>query len=103
MSSCLASVSHSPHHIERRAALIADDRKLIGAQSFALARPAQPTLTWHASGGTIPGSTTVYIGVAARTGRLRLTFALLMCSIGSTIATPNRRRMSSAQLEVRAQ
>lgn len=48
--------------------LIADDRKLIGAQSFALAQPAQPTLTWHASGGTIPGSTTVYIGAAARTG-----------------------------------
>lgn len=48
--------------------LIADDRKFIGAQSFALARPAQPALTWHASGGTIPGTTTVYIGVAARTG-----------------------------------
>jgi hypothetical protein len=48
--------------------LIADDRKLVGAQSFALARPAQPTLTWHATGGTIPGTTTVYIGVAARTG-----------------------------------
>lgn len=48
--------------------LIADDRKFIGAQSFALARPAQPSLSWHSSGGTIPGSTTVYIGVAARTG-----------------------------------
>lgn len=48
--------------------LIADDRKLIGAQSFALPQPGAPTLTWHASGGTIPGSTTVYIGVAARTG-----------------------------------
>jgi hypothetical protein len=48
--------------------LIADDRKLIGAQSFALARPAQPTLTQLTSGGTIPNSTTVYVGVAARTG-----------------------------------
>lgn len=48
--------------------LIADDRKFIGGQSFALARPGAPTLTWHATGGTIPGSTTVYIGVAARTG-----------------------------------
>jgi hypothetical protein len=48
--------------------LIAKDHKFIGAQSFALTQPAQPALTWHASGGTIPGSTTVYIGVAARTG-----------------------------------
>jgi hypothetical protein len=48
--------------------LIADDRKFVGAQSFALPQPAQPTLTWHATGGTIPGTTTVYIGVAARTG-----------------------------------
>jgi hypothetical protein len=48
--------------------LIAEDRKLIGAQSFALATPGAPTLTWHSGGGTIPGSTTVHIGVAARTG-----------------------------------
>jgi hypothetical protein len=48
--------------------LIADDRKFIGAQSFALARPAQPTLTQHTTGGTIALSTTVYVGVAARTG-----------------------------------
>jgi hypothetical protein len=48
--------------------LIADDRKLIGAQSFALAQPAQPTLTQHTTGGTIPLNTTVYVGVAARTG-----------------------------------
>jgi hypothetical protein len=48
--------------------LIADDRKLIGAQSFALARPAQPTLAQLTSGGTIPNTTTVYVGVAARTG-----------------------------------
>lgn len=47
--------------------LIADDRKLIGAQSFALATPAAPTLTGSATGGTI-GTTTVYVGVAARTG-----------------------------------
>ena len=47
--------------------LIGDDRKLIGAQSFALAQPAAPTITQHATGGTI-GAVTVYVGVAARTG-----------------------------------
>ncbi len=48
--------------------LIADDRKLMGAQSFALARPAAPTLAQTDTGGTIAASTTVYVGVAARTG-----------------------------------
>lgn len=48
--------------------LIADDRKLIGAQSFALARPGAPALTQHTTGGTIAATTTVYVGVAARTG-----------------------------------
>ncbi|NUP47545.1 MAG: hypothetical protein HOW97_09580 [Catenulispora sp.] len=48
--------------------LIGDDRKLLGAQSFALARPAAPTLTQKTTGGTIPATTTVYVGVAARTG-----------------------------------
>jgi hypothetical protein len=47
--------------------LIGDDRKLVGAQSFALAQPAAPTLTQHASGGSI-GAVQVYVGVAARTG-----------------------------------
>jgi hypothetical protein len=47
--------------------LIADDRKLMGAQSFALAAAAAPTLTQHATGGTI-GAVTAYVGVAARTG-----------------------------------
>jgi hypothetical protein len=47
--------------------LIADDRKLLGGQSFPLARPAAPTLTQSATGGTI-GSVTVHVGVAARTG-----------------------------------
>jgi hypothetical protein len=47
--------------------LIGDDRKLLGGQSFALARPAAPTIAQVASGGTI-GATTVYVGVAARTG-----------------------------------
>ncbi|MCI3277651.1 hypothetical protein [Streptomyces cylindrosporus] len=47
--------------------LIGDDRKLIGAQSFALARPAAPTLTQSSTGGTI-GAVTAYVGVAARTG-----------------------------------
>lgn len=47
--------------------LIAEDRKLLGAQSFALARPAAPTLTQVGTGGTI-GAVQVYVGVAARTG-----------------------------------
>lgn len=47
--------------------LIGDDRKLLGAQSFALAATSAPTLTQHATGGTI-GAVTPTIGVAARTG-----------------------------------
>ncbi|MFF1284299.1 hypothetical protein ACFVY4_26605 [Streptomyces sp. NPDC058299] len=47
--------------------LIGDDRKLLGAQSFALARPAAPTIAQASTGGTI-GAATVYVGVAARTG-----------------------------------
>jgi hypothetical protein len=47
--------------------LIGDDRKLMGAQSFALARPAAPVVVQHASGGSI-GAVSLYVGVAARTG-----------------------------------
>src|SRR5579872_51383 len=47
--------------------LIADDRKLMGAQSFALAQAGAPTLTGHSTGGTISVSN-IYVGVAARTG-----------------------------------
>ena len=47
--------------------LILDDRKLLGAQSFALAAASAPTLTQHATGGTI-GAVTPHIGVAGRTG-----------------------------------
>lgn len=47
--------------------LIAEDRKLVGAQSFALAASSAPTLTQNATGGTI-GAVEVYVGVAARTG-----------------------------------
>lgn len=47
--------------------LIADDRKLLGAQSFALPAAAAPTLTQHASGGTV-GAVQVYVAVAGRTG-----------------------------------
>lgn len=47
--------------------LIGDDRKLLGAQSFALAAPAAPVVTQHATGGTI-GAVSLYVGVAARTG-----------------------------------
>lgn len=48
--------------------LIGDDRKLMGGQSFALARPGAPTLTQSTTGGSIPATTTVFVGVAARTG-----------------------------------
>lgn len=48
--------------------LIAEDRKLMGAQSFALARPAAPTLADAATGGTLVASTAYYVAVAARTG-----------------------------------
>lgn len=48
--------------------LIAEDRKLLGAQSFPLARPAAPALAVNLTGGSIANSTTVYVGVAARTG-----------------------------------
>lgn len=47
--------------------LIGDDRKLLGGQSFALARPAAPTIAQQPTGGTI-GASTVFVGVAARTG-----------------------------------
>jgi hypothetical protein len=47
--------------------LISDDRKQMCAQSFALAAASAPTLTQHASGGTIT-NVEVYVGVAGRTG-----------------------------------
>lgn len=47
--------------------LIGDDRKQLGAQSFALAAPAAPVLTQHATGGSI-GAVSLYVAVAARTG-----------------------------------
>jgi hypothetical protein len=48
--------------------LIGDDRKQMCAQSFALKAATAPTLTQNTTGGTIAASTTVYVGVAARTG-----------------------------------
>lgn len=48
--------------------LIGDDRKLLGAQSFALKAAATPVLAQVTTGGTIAASTTVYVGVAGRTG-----------------------------------
>ncbi len=48
--------------------LIGDDRKQLGAQSFALAAAAAPSMTTATTGGTIAASTLVYVGVAARTG-----------------------------------
>lgn len=47
--------------------LIGDDRKLLGAQSFALKTAVAPTLTQVATGGSI-GSVTVYVAAAGRTG-----------------------------------
>lgn len=48
--------------------LIGEDKALFGGQSFALPRPAAPTLVVATTGGTIPSTTTDYIAVAARTG-----------------------------------
>jgi hypothetical protein len=48
--------------------LIGDDRKQLGAQSFALKAASAPTLTQSTTSGTIPSGTTVYVGVAGRTG-----------------------------------
>jgi hypothetical protein len=48
--------------------LIGDDRKQMGAQSFALKAATAPTLTQNITGGTIAANTTVYVGVAGRTG-----------------------------------
>jgi hypothetical protein len=48
--------------------LIGDDRKQLCAQSFPLAAATAPTLVQHLTGGTIGATTTVYVGVAARTG-----------------------------------
>ena len=47
---------------------IGEDKKAFGAQSFALARPAAPTLSDSTTGGTIANSTALTVGVAARTG-----------------------------------
>ena len=46
--------------------LIAEDRKLMGAQSFALKQPATPVLTQTTVGSI--GAVSLYVGVAARTG-----------------------------------
>jgi len=46
--------------------LIAEDRKLMGAQSFALKQPATPVLTQTTVGSI--GAVSLYVAVAARTG-----------------------------------
>ena len=48
--------------------LIGEDRVLMGAQNYALAQPGTITKSTATTGGSIAASTTVYIGVAARTG-----------------------------------
>ena len=48
--------------------LIGDDRKLMGAQSFALAAPTSLKLTAVASSGSFAGTEVPYVAVAARTG-----------------------------------
>lgn len=47
--------------------MVAEDKKEIGAQAFALATPATPTVTDSATGGSIAPSTAVNVKVAART------------------------------------
>jgi hypothetical protein len=46
---------------------IGEDRKAMGGQNFALVTPTTPTISTATTGGSIPLSTTVHIGVAART------------------------------------
>ena len=48
--------------------LIGEDRLLIGGQAYALAQPGTITKSTATTGGSIAASTTVYVGVAARTG-----------------------------------
>lgn len=48
--------------------LIGDDRKLFGAQSFALATVGAPTVTASTSGGSMASGSTTYVAAAARTG-----------------------------------
>jgi hypothetical protein len=45
---------------------IGEDRKTIGACAFALTAPTTPTLATATTGGTIPLSTAVHVGVAVR-------------------------------------
>lgn len=47
---------------------IGEDRKVVNACAFALNAPAGPTMATATTGGSIPASTAVHIGVAARTG-----------------------------------
>jgi hypothetical protein len=47
--------------------LIAEEKLLIGAQSFALAQPGTVTATPSTTGGTVAASTTIKVSVAART------------------------------------
>lgn len=47
---------------------IGEDKLAFGAQNFALARPAAPTLSDATTGGSIANSTALTVGVAARTG-----------------------------------
>lgn len=47
--------------------MVLEDKKLIGAQAFALATPATPTVVASTTGGSIAASTAVNVKVAART------------------------------------
>jgi hypothetical protein len=48
--------------------LIAEEKLMIGAQSYALAQPGTVTTTPSTTGGTLPASATQGVAVAARTG-----------------------------------
>lgn len=47
---------------------IMEDKALFGGCAFALPRPVAPTMSTAVTGGSIAATTTVYVGVAARTG-----------------------------------
>lgn len=66
--------------------LIADDRKLIGAQSFPLPTAGAPVLTGLTTGGSIPAATVAYVAAAGRTGS------------GYYYGSGNSRATASAQL-----
>jgi hypothetical protein len=66
---------------------IAEDRKAVGGQRFALQTPGTPTGVQSDTGGSIAGSTTVYFKVAARTATNFYNGGSTVASTGGSTAT----------------